>query len=414
MKRTIRLSLGLIFASAISIALFAFAMFEGDRLSWFLFFAYLPIYLYELGMFFDPLSRWQVRRSLSSHHAQAGDSINVELAVERKWVFPIFYCIVEEVFSDSFNHIGLGKQAYQNLDQETVKYRRMKRMLFPFFSRKLKLGYEVKQLPRGEHEFYGVRIRTSDLFGLIKKEYMFPAQDLLSVRPNELPVSMLQAEQVAVGGAAASHSLHAASNMAAGIRPYVNGDRLAAIDWKQTARRQALMTKEFEQETSSDTMVFLDGCAYEKMNRNAFEVSIEVALGLARLLERGKTAKLAVVSEEAAIFPLDGEPGQMALLSELTQLQPGSRFPFALKLREELQKARNGLHIIVITANLNDMLKDVVMQAAQKGQHFLLVHIAPGGKAKTESIRQLALSGVRTYSLTEQELSKSAAEVEIR
>src|SRR5699024_3733360 len=57
------------------------------------------------------------------------------------------------------------------------------------------------------------------------------------------------------------------SSYISGVRQYVPGDRLSSIHWKQSAKQDALMTKEFDQEYSRDGGLILlgieSGIAYE-------------------------------------------------------------------------------------------------------------------------------------------------------
>ncbi|MGO4076029.1 DUF58 domain-containing protein, partial [Staphylococcus aureus] len=60
-------------------------------------------------------------------------------------------------------------------------------------------------------------------------------------------------------GSKAVHSwLNEPTHVTTGVREYQQGDRFAWVDWKTTARRGQLMTKEFEQNQSKDLVVFAD------------------------------------------------------------------------------------------------------------------------------------------------------------
>ena len=48
---------------------------------------------------------------------------------------------------------------------------------------------------------------------------------------------------------------------AAGVRDYAPGDALRRIHWPTSARRDRLMTKEFDQDPQADVWIFLDAYA---------------------------------------------------------------------------------------------------------------------------------------------------------
>lgn len=413
MKSKIRLVLGIALAAVLGLALFTFAMFQGDELSWFLFFAYLPIFIYEIGGLFDPLAKWQIKRSLSRHFVQAGESIEVTLEIKRKWPYPIFYTIVEEVFSDPIHHVSLKEASSHNWQSDTISYRRMKRLVLPFASRRLELSYQLDHLPRGEHHLQAVRLLTSDLFGLIKKERVFPVHDLFLVYPNEARLSLKTKQALGEGGFA-KPATAAAANMVSGVRSYAPGDRLALIDWKQTARRQSLMTKEFDSEVRSEVLLILDACGYEGMNRTAFEITIEVALGLIGEFQQLGRLSFMTISEEAAVFPLDAGRQNPAVLDHLARLEAGKRYPFALKLKEKLMKLNGNMYISIVTTQLTEMLKETMLRSVDNSRHFTLVYVqsAANMESEQESLQQLDMAGVDVLALTEYELAKLKDEVE--
>src|SRR5699024_6954393 len=130
-------------------------------------------------------------------YIEAGQSVEVILEVKRKTPVPIYYAVVEEIFSESFNQLDFGSAKYQDLAQPTITYRRMKRIVFPGFKRKFMFSYQIEHIPRGIHELVGVRIETSDLFGVVKKEAFFPVKDILIAMPKEkkIPARIYKANQ---------------------------------------------------------------------------------------------------------------------------------------------------------------------------------------------------------------------------
>uniref|UniRef100_UPI0036D29CB0 DUF58 domain-containing protein n=1 Tax=Flavobacterium myungsuense TaxID=651823 RepID=UPI0036D29CB0 len=95
------------------------------------------------------------------------------------------------------------------------------------------------------------------------------------------------------------------TNVATGVREYAPGDRFSWIHWKQTAKNQSVMTKEFEQARSDSLFILLDACIPKRKNPLAFEASIELTLSLIKKLEKGTTnIELLTVGKETKEFTL--------------------------------------------------------------------------------------------------------------
>ena len=52
-----------------------------------------------------------------------------------------------------------------------------KTILFPGLKRNFSFQYAIDTIPRGEHTFSSVRVKTGDLFGMMEKEVTFSVPD---------------------------------------------------------------------------------------------------------------------------------------------------------------------------------------------------------------------------------------------
>ncbi|GAB4074508.1 DUF58 domain-containing protein [Barrientosiimonas marina] len=420
MSRTLRL-IGKISVAVLLVgALFSFAMFQGGFVSWFLFFAVLPVLLYQLGVLLYPISDWHVSRCLSRHTVRTGDRIQVTLTIKRSLPFPVYYCLCEEQFPDTLQQADNAAERYHSLADPSSRHRQrqMKRMLFPGFRRVIRLSYSITDIPRGEHVLPAVRIRTSDVFGMITKEHCFPVADELAAAPNKQPVMLSGAFNSAEHGSSKSHKAHLThTTIAAGVREYVPGDSLSWIDWKQTARRNQIITKEFEQENSSDTVVALDASAASGNNTQAFEMAIELTLGLLQAVrQQTSEAGLFVAGKRTMYFPLRLSTGQQqAIRRHLTHLQPGGSESFSVLLQRRMQQAAPMANLFVVTTYIEPDLPDVISRLRQrqvKQMTLLFIQAAAWiSQAEQDRVHQLRAAGIRVNVLTETELSQDLIEV---
>src|SRR5699024_6309570 len=103
MKRWLRFSSKLLFILILFGLLFSYAMFQGGFVSWFLFFGFLSIFLYHLGLLFYPISKWKVKRTLSRHITRSGEGITVTITIKRLIPYPLFYGVIDELYPASLN-----------------------------------------------------------------------------------------------------------------------------------------------------------------------------------------------------------------------------------------------------------------------------------------------------------------------
>src|SRR5699024_6876545 len=152
--------------------------------------------------------------------------------------------------------------------------------------------------------------------------------DQLIAYPKTHPVRLREKASRFGQGSVSSKVLNMPNTtVASGTREYMPGDKFCWIDWKQTARKNTNMTKEYEQEKSADTLLVLDGCIHEYMNLLAFEAAIEVAVSLLDVLRRQAfRAAFLSVGEKTVFFPqINDRTGQEAIHRYFLQIQPAGR-----------------------------------------------------------------------------------------
>jgi len=347
-------------------------------------------------MLIIPSGAWEVERALSHHMIQAGENVTIKLRLNRKWPWPLFICVVEELFPKSLQISGSGDSP-----------RRMKKILFPGFSRELQIQYVLESIPRGIHQFAGLRMMTTDCFGLIKKEHTFPCIQKLISYPNDRSLTDFNKGSMMNEGNQSGPISMQATNVASGARPYVSGDRISSIDWKKTAQQQQLMTKEFEQETGREILLVLDVCAYEHGDAKAFETSIELALGFIRSQANLLGGTFLSIGKTTTTFRLADAGTEAELMHHLAGLKQEVHMPFSMKLREELLRSKGGKEIIIITPNLTEGLEETILQSQVAGGATTVITVGPAAIHRNGAIAQiiakLRMRQVRVLSYTEQE-----------
>ncbi|MCD7036484.1 DUF58 domain-containing protein [Metabacillus sp. GX 13764] len=294
-------------------AVFVYAMFQGGFVSWFLFYAFLPFAGYTLLLALYPISTFHVSRSISQEQFTAGQALHGEITIKRRVPFPLIYLIAEDCLPE-----GIRKKNPPGT---------AKKLLFPWFKRSMTFTYAIPSIPRGEHQFDRIRIKTGDFFGLFEKEVTFSQSKDFLVYPSIIQILYKSpVRRYEQGNTHSSQRLIKDTTMAAGIREYQPGDRVSWIDWKSTARRNTMMTKEFEQTRSHDVYLFMD-----RTNSHVFEqIVVFTASAANAVLKSGAHAGLVSFGKEIAFFPLQAGNNQLLQISShLARADCDSDTPFS-------------------------------------------------------------------------------------
>lgn len=381
---------------------FSYAMFQGGFVSWFLFYSFLPFGLYALGLAFYSIKEIKAERVYTKQEYNAGEKFKASIMLERNFPFPLFYAIAEE---------QAGETLAGNSDLQKAKT-----MLFPGFNRVFSFDYTIENLPRGEHLLSGIKLKTGDPLGLIEKEKVLPAENKILVYPAfQEMVYRPVAHHFDQGMTASKERVQRDTSMAIGVREYQPGDRFSWINWKATARRNDIMTKEFEQRQSHDVTILMD-CAPE----GRFEVVVSFTASVIRaILRKGAQVGLLTSSAERTAFPVrGGDIQQQQLLYHLAKIQDDSPVSFDRVLEAETFLAQQNNSIMLITAQLT---KELIEKAAFYNQRngsvsIFLIKNEQESPTKTElNLRSSANArGIRLVMVHEGQFSEAFSEVNRR
>ncbi|KMJ56648.1 hypothetical protein AB685_20485 [Bacillus sp. LL01] len=344
---------------------FVYAMFQGGFVSWFLFISFLPFAMYAFLILLYPLKDFDVSRTINQEKYRAGDRLVGTITLRRTAPVPLAFLLVEEILPNNLLFCQQTKQA--------------KRILFPWFKSTVTIQYALDRLPRGEHSLTGIRMVTGDFLGLIEKERVIELDHHFLVYPNYVEMTYRQNENKFDQGSTSSKmKMVRDTSMTVGVREYQPGDRFSWIDWKATARRNDIMTKEFEQQQSHDVMLFLD-----RSQSSSFESAVSYSAALTKaILKYGSQVGLVSVGEDRSIFSLrSGEEQFAEIYYHLAKIQPNSRRDFSKVIEMEIGKFQQTVTFLFITGKLVKGMVESLEKLSPRHLH-LEVHIT-----KDEGVR---------------------------
>lgn len=375
---------------------FSYAMFQGGFVSWFLFYSFLPFALYGLLVAGYPIRDWQVKRKIHKYEYSAKEEMHVEIELTRRTFFPIFYVMVEDSFSSTIGETIMGKK-----------------MLMPGFRRTLTFTYTVKELPRGEHVFDQLFLQIGDPLGLIEKEKAYIQVDRILVYPpyEEMVYKPLE-NHYEQGMTSSKERVQRDTTMAVGIREYQPGDRFSWINWKASARRNNMMTKEFEQKQSHDIMLVLD-CEENK----GFESLVSFTASAVRaILKKGAQLGFLSVNTDRTIFPIrGGESQQQLLLYHLAKVRAVKDITLAEVLDNESSQLQQQAAVMLITSKLTRDLVDKAGWLASKRYNmavFVVTGKNEGLSSGEKTLSAFAIKrGIRVIHVSEGRFKEAFGEV---
>lgn len=328
---------------------FSYAMFQGGFVSWFLFYSFLPFAIYCVALSFYSLNELEITRVVPKTDYNTGEPLKVTVTVKRTKAFPLFYLLMEDHLGDPLKYANQQRPA--------------KALLLPGMKKEFSYEYIIDELPRGEHFFNNFTVKIGDPLGLFEKEKTFTADGKIIVYPAYSELLYRPFENHYDQGLTASRErVQRDTSMAIGVRDYQPGDRFSWINWKATAKRNEIMTKEFEQRQSHDVFVVMD-CVPDKR----FEPVVSFTASLLRaILKKGAQTGLLTISKERTSFPIrGGEQHLRQLFYHLAKIEAKSITPLEKVIETEGLFIQQAVSYLLVTAQLT---KPLIEKASFLGQ----------------------------------------------
>ncbi|OIK15894.1 hypothetical protein BIV60_07150 [Bacillus sp. MUM 116] len=378
---------------------FSYAMFQGGFVSWFLFYSFLPFALYCLVLSFYSLKDLTVTREISKSDYNAGEHMTVKITVRRNSSFPLFYLMTGDHLTESMNLLPLKTNS--------------KALLIAGMKKELSYEYTIDELPRGEHFFQSITVRIGDPLGLLEKEKAFDLENKIMVYPAYTELLYRPFENHYDQGMTASRErVQRDTSMAIGVREYQPGDRFSWINWKASAKRNEIMTKEFEQRQSHDVFVVMD-CVSDQH----FESIVSFTASLLRaVLTKGAQAGLLTISNERTTFPIrGGEQHHQQLLYHLAKIEAKSFAPLEKVLETDGLFFQQTLSFMLVTSRLTKQLIEKASFLGQRKGSITIFFIKAEKELPTEKERSLIAvanaRGVRIVMIHEGDFAQAFSEV---
>lgn len=194
--------------------------------------------------------------------------------------------------------------------------------------------YSLIPRERGDHQFGPLHLRIRTPLGLLLRTRVLPHSASVRVYPDVRQIR--QYEMLARQNRTAQVGLRRVRQIGAGteferLRDYVPDDELRRVDWKATARRGALMTREYDVERTQTVVLALDlgrtmASRLELMTKADYAVNACVLLSYVAALADDHVGLFAFAEQPLRFLqPGKGRPQVFHLLEALYPLQAAPR-----------------------------------------------------------------------------------------
>jgi uncharacterized protein (DUF58 family) len=259
---------------------------------------------------------------------------------------------------------------------------------------------------RGSFQLGPTMLVSGDPFGLFVNSKKVEAYDDLVVLPYIVELSTFPAPTgMFPGGRAIRRKTPDVTPHAAGVRDYAPGDALRRIHWATSARRDRLMTKEFDQDPQADIWIFLD--AYGpvhahsvdsetqapvqrvdqlwmwqrqqdvKLPPDTFEYAVSAAGSLANYyIKQGRTVGFACASDVLTVLsPERGERQLNKILETLTFLNSDGDLPLIGLVEAQGPSLPRASTVVMISPSTDPTVDVAVDYMIMRNLRPLMVHV---------------------------------------
>lgn len=247
------------------------------------------------------------------------------------------------------------------------------------------IEYLLRPVTRGEYEFHDINVYVAGPLQLVKRRYIFPAQKTVKVYPSYIQMRRYQLlavtnrlQEVGVRRMRKiGHSMEFEH-----IKEYVRGDDYRTINWKATARKDALMVNNYTDERSQQIYCLVNKGRVMKMPFNGmtlldYAVNASLVLSNVALVKQDRAGLITFAENLDGFLLADKKPTQMNLVLE-TLYRQKTRFlePDYEKLFSVIRNRISNRSLLVLFTNfesLEGLQRE--MQALKKiaNYHLLLV-----------------------------------------
>lgn len=164
------------------------------------------------------------------------------------------------------------------------------------------------------------------------------------------------------------------------LRNYRQGDSLRQLDWKATARRQELISKDYQDERDQNVILMIDSgrrmrCKDDELDHFDHALNASLLISYIALRQGDSVGVLSFGNGERWIAPQKGSDRVNAILNGLYDLQTSNCAPDYLMAAEKVTQLQRKRSLVILVTNSRDEELDELSLAVNqlKKRHVVLI-----------------------------------------
>lgn len=223
--------------------------------SWYVFFILIVFTIIDYILLFSFGQKIKANR-ITPEKLSNGDENEIIIKISNQYTFPIEINVVDE--------IPFQFQVRNFTIQKKIKAQE-----------KTDLKYFLRPTERGEYSFGNLNIYAISPLKLISKRYTFDNGQIVPTYPSY--IQLRKYDLIAFSNKLFQHGLKKIRRIGhtmefEQIKEYVQGDDMRTINWKATAKKNALMINQFQDEKSQNVYMVIDKGRVMKMPFNGLSL----------------------------------------------------------------------------------------------------------------------------------------------
>lgn len=225
------------------------------NVAWYILLALLTFFFIDILLLFANKSGIEGSR-LTPEKLSNGDANAIRVFIENNYSFQIFVKVIDEIpFQFQVRNFEIKK---------TLKS-----------EEKIELNYNLRPTERGEYHFGKLNIYTSSPLRLVSKRYTFDHNAMVPTYPSY--IQLRKYDLMAFSNNLFQYGIKKIRRIGhtmefEQIKEYVPGDDIRTLNWKATAKKNALMTNQFQDEKSQSVYMVIDKGRVMKMPFNGLSL----------------------------------------------------------------------------------------------------------------------------------------------
>lgn len=274
-----------------------------------------------------------------------GDENRVILHVQNKYGFSVKAYVIDEI-----------PLQFQVRDWCRV-------LQFPSHSGR-ELIYTLRPLERGEYVFHDINVYVQAPLSFLRRRYIIPAEEVVKVYPSYM--QMRRYQLLAISNRLQELGVRKVRRIGHSmefeqIKEYVRGDDYRTINWKATARKDALMVNNYTDERSQQIYCLLNKGRVMKMPFNGLTlldhaINATLVLSNVALVKQDRAGLICFEKEVDVFLPADKKPTQMnQVLETLYRQDTAFLEPDLEKLFSVIRNRISTRSLLVLFSNYESM-----------------------------------------------------------